>query len=71
MALRKRPNEMYIVFVGQYADRYPDCVTDEYAQAVQRRDELNKNVAEGRAASDMTAEIETIRAYHKGQKVKP
>lgn len=70
MALRKRSNEMYIVYVGQYADKYVDCVTDEFAQAVQRRDDLNEMAANSSGAHDMTAEIETVRAYRKGQKVK-
>lgn len=70
MALRKRANEMYIVYVGQYADKYVDSVTDEFSQAATRRDQLNEMAANSMTARDMTAEIETVRAYRKGQKVK-
>lgn len=70
-ALRKRSNEMYIVYVGEYADKYADCVTEDFSQAVARRNQLNEMAAESMTARDMTAEIETIRAYRKGQKVKP
>lgn len=69
MALSKRPNEMYMVVVGQYADQYVACVTDEYGQAVTARDQINARVEDGSAPSDMTAEIETIRAFRKGQRV--
>jgi hypothetical protein len=69
VALKKRANEMYIVYVGAYSDRYADCVTDDFEQAVTVRDAINANVLEGRAPSDMTAEIETIRAFRKGQRV--
>lgn len=69
MALNKRANEMYIVYVGQYADRRVECVTDEWRQAVTARDAVNKNVMDGKAPLDMTAEIETVRAHRKGQKV--
>lgn len=69
MALNKRPNEMYIVYVGKYDDEYAACVTDDYTQAVEARDRFNARVENGSAASDMTAEIQTIRAFRKGQRI--
>jgi transposase-like protein len=68
-ALNKRANEMYTVKVGKYDDEYIACVTEEYGQAVEVRDRFNARVEAGTAASDMTAEIDTIRAFRKGQKV--
>jgi hypothetical protein len=68
VALKKRANEMYIVYVGEY-DRDVVCVTDDYSQAKTVYDACNDNVATGKAPMDMTAEIQTVRAFRKGQKV--
>lgn len=69
MALNKRANEMYIVYIGQYSDRSVVCVTEEYSQAVTARDQINSRVDPLGPSSDMTAEIETIRAFRKGQRI--
>jgi len=69
MALNKRANEMYIVLVGEYADEYVACATEEYGQSVEVRDRFNARVEAGSAASDMTAKIGTVRVFRKGQRI--
>lgn len=68
--MARKANEMYMVEIGEYDGLYVAAVTDEWAQAVVIRDEQNEKVANGTAPSDMTAEITTVRAYRKGQKVR-
>lgn len=69
MAINKKSNEMYIVYVGTYMDELVDCVTDTFAQASARKKQIEEDILRGVTARDMTARIETIRAYRKGQKV--
>jgi hypothetical protein len=66
MALNKKANENYIVYIGRYSDRFTLATTESFETAKELRDEQNNKADR---PSDMIAEIETVRHYPKGAKV--